>query len=172
MGAIEVSVQSVLPLALIAVGVGLIVGSRTGPHGGLVTLGILLTAILAVTSTLDIRIEGGVGVRTVRPSGLEDLEASYRLAAGRLVLDLDEVAPSGATRIEAGVGVGQLVVRVPRGVPVRVHAVTGAGRMVVLERGATGVSLETTVRRGRFEEASDRLHLELSVGMGTLEVSP
>ncbi len=53
-GMVSVSWHLLLPLALVAVGVGHLAGARRDRHAGLTTLGITLTLLLAVSDVVDI----------------------------------------------------------------------------------------------------------------------
>jgi predicted membrane protein len=169
---IEVSLTAVLPVALILVGLALVIGSRTGRHSGLIVGGVILTVMLAFASTFDIRLEGGVGQRDFAPKTIADLESEYRLAMGEMTLDLTalEISPESRTTVDASVGMGQLVVRVPPDVGVHVHATAGAGQVVLFGRESDGldVELSTPISGGPGHPA---LTLELSVGLGQVDVS-
>lgn len=166
---IDISLTAVLPVALIVVGLALVIGSRTGRHSGLIAAGAVLTVMLVFASSFDIRLEGGVGQRDFAPTSLADLEPEYRLAMGEMTIDLSGLElPSGTTRIEASVGMGQLVIRVPENTTVRVHAVAGAGQVVLFGEESNGVDAELSVSRDGL--GTTTLLLELSVGLGQVDV--
>jgi predicted membrane protein len=165
----EVSASAVLSGILIAVGVALIAGSRTGRHGGLVALGVILTILLAVGSSLDIDLTGGVGDRSAHPRSLAQLERSYRLGIGQLTLDFTDVAfPPGTYHIEASVGIGQLNVHLPSTMG-GIHATAGLGEVDVAGRTDSGFDVAVDVTPastgvGCSEAAC--VYLRLSVGIG------
>jgi hypothetical protein len=168
---IDISLTAVLPVALILVGLALVIGSRTGRHSGLVLAGVILTVMLAFASTFDIRLEGGVGERNYAPTSVVDLKRDYRLALGEMRLDLSGLqlpaTRGGSIRIDASVGMGQLVVRVPQGFTYIVHATAGAGQVVLFGRESNGIDAELSIaRRG----ITTTLVLELSVGLGQVDV--
>lgn len=170
---IDISLTAVLPVALIIVGLALVIGSRTGRHSGLIAAGVVLTIVLAVASTFDIRLEGGVGERSYAPVTISELQREYRLAMGEMRLDLSglevpESASGPNIRIDASVGMGQLVVRVPQTIVVRVHATAGAGQVVLFGRESNGIDAELTTP-ARLN-AGPLLILELSVGLGQVDV--
>src|SRR5207237_10012721 len=88
-GAFSVSAVVVLPAVLIAV--GLVILALPGHHGGLIGLGIVLTLILALTSSFEVKLQGGVGDHLYRPTSVADLHRSYHLAMGQLTLDLTQL---------------------------------------------------------------------------------
>ncbi len=158
------------PLALVLVGGGLVAGARTGPHGGLIGVGLVLTVVLAIGSSLgglgDVPFAGGIGDRVEQPASLDDA-TTYRLAVGELEIDLRATAlPASAVELTASVAIGRLVVLAPPEVEVRVDASAAAGSVRVLGRTTDGLGVELTV-----EEAADaRLRLDLAVGIGEVVV--
>jgi hypothetical protein len=164
-----------VPLALIVVGVALLGSGAYGrSSGGLVTLGVVLTAVLVVTTIVRVPLTGGVGDRTERPQTFGD--RAFELGVGNLTVDLSELAWEAGTdpdrgTIEAHVGIGQLVVVAPDAgsVPcVSVEAEAGLGQVAVFgaERGGVGPSYRTEAVCASLPA----LHLELSVGLGQVEV--
>jgi predicted membrane protein len=154
------------------VGIALVVAARRGGgHGGLITLGIVLTVLLTIGTLVRLPFAGGVGDRTERPPTLEG--HSYELSIGKLTVDLTGAAPSGTdsaeVRIEARVGIGQLVVIVPESIPcVSTHARAGLGEVNVF--GETEGGLGPEYRTEAVCLAAPLLSLELSVGAGQVEV--
>lgn len=177
---VSFSFLAVLPAALIVVGVVLVVGARTGHHSGLVVLGIVLTVILTFASGFDIKLRGGAGERTERPSTLADVQREYHLSVGQLTLDFRDVDFSaGPTTVKASVGLGQLTVRVPdrsEEFVVMVKGHVGAGQVMIFGRESSGVDVDLSGRSPGFERfiligGTNMLTLDLSVGLGQIEVS-
>lgn len=169
--------KAVLPGALIAVGLGLVVaGTRSEQgQGGLIAVGIVLTVVLAAATAVDIPFEGGVGQRVERPTTLADVEDEYRLAVGELTVDLTGLNLLHRTvvtglplkTIRARVGIGELVVIVPGDEPVRVEGRAGIGEVSIFGEsdGGLGVHKEYVSADG-----SVALSLDLSVGIGEVVV--
>lgn len=176
LGAADVPWQVVLPIALMAVGGGLLAGAARGAHAGLVTTGLGLTLLLAVGSSLgplaDLPFSGGVGSRVERPATIAEVEASYRLAVGDLEIDLRGVDfPEGTdVVIEASVGIGRLTVRLPDGVNVDGVARVGAGNVVTFGDDMGGVGVEQRFGGGAAG-VTELLELELRVGLGEIVVT-
>lgn len=176
---VSFSLLAVLPMALIIVGAALIGMARTGRHAGLITLGIVLTVILTIAAGFDIRFQGGVGDRAERPTTLADVEREYHLSMGHLTLDFRGVDFSrGPTTVKASVGIGQLTVRVPPGSQqflVLAKGRSGAGQVMLFGRESSGldVTLSVGVPFDRFNDigGTDALTLDLSVGLGQIEVT-
>lgn len=175
LGAAIVPWRVVLPTALILIGFALVLSARSGrEHGGLITLGILLTVVLAVGTVVNVPVRGGVGQRSERPNSYTELQGQYNLAVGQLTLDLTELpvpVPSSLAHrsVRVRVGVGQLVVVVPRAMLVDVWAHAGLGRVSVFGRersgfDATGGFLPFVPSEGMT------IVLDVSVGIGDVEV--
>jgi len=171
---VDVSVTAALSVALIVVGLALLAGSFTGRHTGMITIGIVLTAGLALASTFDIRLEGGIGQRNERPASVAELKSEYKLGVGQLTIDLTGIifAPGTTTHIKARVGIGQLTVHVPANGYVFADATAGLGEVLLFGRQSSGfdVELSTPVLNGIRPGVSGRLILELSVGLGQVTV--
>jgi predicted membrane protein len=172
---VSFSLLAVLPGALIVVGIVLIAAARTGRHSPLIVLGVILTVILTLASSLDIRLQGGVGERTERPAALADVQSEYRLSVGQLTIDLTAVdfSTSQNTRVTASIGIGQLEIRVPESAQVVAVAHAGAGQVVVFGREVSGFDVDLTARRPPgldITGGTGILTLDLSVGLGQIEV--
>jgi hypothetical protein len=164
--------EIVLPSALIAVGLALLVASRspTG-HGGLMTAGVALTVVLVIGSAIDFPIGGGIGDREHRPASGSEVQGDYRLGIGQMTLDLSNVpttAGMSVDRVRARLGIGKLVVIVPDTLPVRVEARAGIGNVTVFGLESSGLDVERTASSGA--DAAAPLELVLSVGLGQVEV--
>jgi hypothetical protein len=165
-GDVDVAWTVILPSALIIVGAALVYGSRTGRHGGLITLGVFLTVAVLLASAIDVLVDiplsGGVGDSMERPTGVA--ESEYHWAMGKMTVDLtDATFPAGP--IELTVGMGELVVIIPVDVAVEIEADAGIGELAILDRRASGVNPDLTV-----SEAGATLHLVARVGLGKVEV--
>jgi predicted membrane protein len=177
---VDVSFLAVLPVALIAVGVAVVAGAGRRRHSGLIALGIVLTLILTVASSFDIRLQGGIGERNVRPATAGEVDREYHLSIGQLTIDLRGLELArGTTRIDASVGLGQLTVRVPEGITVHVHGTAGAGQVTAYGQDRSGLDAELTITTvvvggispGGSLQSASQLDLELSVGLGQIEVT-
>jgi hypothetical protein len=176
---IEVPWEALLPVSLIAIGAVLVVGARTGHHSGLIALGIVLTLVTALTAAVDVPLIGGAGQRVISPRSVAELEPRYDLALGQLVIDLShlKLQPNERVDIEARVGLGELVVAVPAGVPIEGLARAGLGEVQVLGDQASGFTPERVLEGcgGRHSMGRRRssacLVLDLSVGLGSVKVN-
>ena len=171
----EVSVWVVLSIMLIAVGLALLVGSRTGHHGGLVALGVVLVVVLGLGSSFDVSLRGGIGDRTFSPTSASELQREYRLGIGQLTLDFSRLALSpGHYSIDAHVGIGQLLLRLPPGQPTvgsPIFAKAGVGDVNVLGKEDSGLDASVHLLSGGGGRGGGvNLFVELSVGIGQVTV--
>jgi predicted membrane protein len=168
--ALDIPWRALLAGVLVIVGAALMVGARTGRHGGLIALGVGLTLVLALSTAIevltDIPISGGIGEERHRPT--TTVEDEYRWSLGSMTIDLrdTEVALAGRT-IEASVVIGELVVIVPPDVAVTVDARSGVGEVIVFRDRSTGLGADLT----RSDTApKPHLELDLDVALGKVEV--
>jgi len=171
---VEVPWRVLLPAALVLVGIALSWGARSGAgQGGLIALGIALTVVLSIGTALDVSLAGGVGEQTERPRTLDQVGRRYELAIGRMTVDLTalQTREAGAPiDVRARVGIGELILIVPRGDLVEVTARVGAGQTVVFGRDRSGVGIDNVYAPRVPEGAAIAFSLSLSVGLGRVEV--
>lgn len=166
--------------ALIIVGVALVFGARTGSHGGLVAVGVVLTVLVlaagAFEALVDIPLTGGVGDKTHHPTAAAQDE--YRWGVGSLTIDLRDASALAGREIEASVVLGELVVIVPPDLPLLVSAQAGVGDLEVLGEENGGLKVDL-VCHGTAEEVTcgdgmaptePYLRLDLQVAIGQVEV--
>ena len=163
----------VLPVLLILVGVAIAVSAQRGEgRGGLIALGVLLIVVLSLGTLVRIPFGGGVGDMAERPSAFRD--QSYEHAVGKLTVDLsslawDEARDPAEVTVDAAVGIGQLVVIVPREITCVIpHARAGIGEVKVFGESEGGIGPDIQMEASCA--ALPILGLELSVGLGQVEV--
>jgi hypothetical protein len=173
LGAVDIRWAMILPAALVVIGVALLATAHRGGSGGLVAAGIVVSVLLLLSSVLSFPLTGrlaGIGDVDQRPADAAEVEDGFGLGIGSLTVDLRDVALRDApTTIEAGVGIGELVVYVPDSTTIAVHARAGAGEVVVEGEARSGVGVDL---RQRIDGPDDEptLTLEASVGIGKVEV--
>ena len=126
-------------------------------------------AVLALVLAVSIPYSAGFGDRTEQPSVPADIQRNYELGIGRLTIDLRRVRlPVGVTRTNATLGIGDLIVRVPRNATVRVDGRVQAGELNLLGHNDSGTHVH--------EDVVDRvgsgrvLVLDARVGLGKVLV--
>lgn len=160
-------------LALGIVAAMLVLGAFYGRAGGLIALG-LVAALGLAGATAAHEVDGGAV--TERPVLAADLNPSYRVGAGELVIDLTDVtdlpALDGRT-LELDVSVGSIRVLVPEDLAVRVDAAAhGPGSIELFGQSRDGI--DTT-----FEDTFDPrpgddlplLTIDAEVNLGEIEVT-
>jgi hypothetical protein len=170
----EIPWSYLLPAAVIVIGVGLVTDSRGPTHGGLVTLGVVLTIFLLVdVSVASFNFTTGgtvIGPRNERPASVEELE-DYGIFAGELKVDLSDVAfPIGQTEVNASAFAGTVQIIVPDDVTVELTAGTFAGEIRAFGKRAEGLGprLEETFAG---EDANRVLVLDVTAFAGQIEVT-
>ena len=171
---VDVDWGAVLPAALIVVGLALVIGSRTGAHGALITIGIVLTVILTVASSLDVPLSGGVGERVRRPASAAEVRTSYKLGVGEMTVDFTGLpaADLGERSIRISQGIGHLIVIVPECADGEVHGTVTVGELLVVGRSSNGLGVDETLplEPEGCATAEATLSLDISLGIGQIEV--
>jgi phage shock protein PspC (stress-responsive transcriptional regulator) len=160
-------------IALLIVGGGLIVGTWYGRGRWLVAVGLMLCLGLGTAVAADATggtLRGGVGERTwvVAPGATDP---TYALGVGEATLDLTALPTEGPhVVVHSKVSLGHLVIVVPDGIAIRVHAKAKIGD--ITEFGTSLVSGNRDVERTRsYGPAGDpRVEVEATVGTGQIEV--
>jgi phage shock protein PspC (stress-responsive transcriptional regulator) len=136
----------------------------------LVVLSLLILAtgvFFGAVAMTGVPLTGGIGQRVVQPTTRAELQPLYRMAIGSLTIDLTHVPLGGGTRtVTATVGVGQLVVEVPRGVVVDVDAHSGIGKVTYGSSGPEAFVVPLTA----FGPAQPQLVVDAQVGIGQVEL--
>ena len=135
--------------------------ARTG--GGNVKLNLAdmaLTNLVADT--------GGGNMDIVLPEHEANLRVKARTGGGNISIEMGD-AISGSNMVEANSGAGNVVVEVPRGVPARVNASTGMGKVTVDPRFSnTGAHV---YQSADYEDAADKLEITLHSGAGNVSIT-
>jgi hypothetical protein len=163
--------EVLLPSALIAIGLAVLVGGRWAATAGLVTVGTVVAIVALLVTIFPTSPSVSAGDRTHAVTSMDELEERYELGAGDLTVDLRELElPAGTTSLEVRVGAGQLTVLVPAGATVVVDAEVGLGEVVAFDTRVSGVTPQRRVTEEGDPDAGT-LEIEASVGLGQLEVS-
>lgn len=172
-GLAPVRPTAVLSTALAVVALGLLVGSVWGRARLLILAGaplalVVLAAALAPVVVPPLPFGGTVGQARLTVEEPDELQAEYEHAAGELHLDLRglELDEDAATRV--AVGAGEVRVRLPDDLPVRVDASATVGELRVLGLRRSGVGPSLTMADGEGDAA---LSLEVRVGAGEVTVT-
>jgi len=144
-------------------------GHRGIVIGALVTFGVivaaLVTSVVVAFAWFDVSLGDGVGDRTYQPAGAAEMKRDYHLGVGDLRVDLSQLrGVARQTPVAASVGIGNLRIVVPRGVPVAVNATAKAGDVHVLGRQDDGRNAHVRVDGG------SPLSIDARVGAGRIDV--
>ena len=158
---------------VIAIGLVAVAGAMRGRRRAavLVLPALLIAASAGFTSAAGVRFEGGFGDESYRPVSVAALPAhGYKLAAGRLRVDLRglSLAPGTTTEIPVRIGMGVATIIAPASACVQSHTKVGAGYVDVFGDAESGLSLRRNL--GDAQGSAPRVLLLANVGMGALEV--
>jgi len=170
LGWLSVDPALFLPIAVGLLGVLAVAGSFDGPRPGLVVAGSILTALTVAAAAVPGRFVAsgtGVGDRTVVVGSVGELDSPYDLGVGSLTLDLSSLRPDGRVEVDAHVGVGELIVVVPREVRLDAVASAGLGEVDLLGDRVEGAGVS---RRLESPAGGTRLVLDAGVALGSVEV--
>jgi phage shock protein PspC (stress-responsive transcriptional regulator) len=160
----------VVAAIVITAGAGLVVAAFVGGARWLVLPALAIALPLAFVTAAGIELDGGFGDRHVRPGTVAEIEDSYRIGAGELVVDLRDVQlPPGDVRMKVSAGMGHVLVYVPDDVCVASTASLGIGGVAIFDRDGGGVDVDWSDAR-RAPAGTPRLVLDGDLGLGFLEV--
>ena len=166
----DITATQVLAVGLLVVGSGLVAAAVLGRARGLIPIGLLLAMGTLATSALEPTLGEGVGERNYEPFSVDELDPSYKLGIGELVVDLRRVdLPAGTHELSVDLGIGHAKVIVPPGVEVSVTGDVSIGELVLFGREQSGIDNELRTTNG--PESDINLVLDLEVGMGKGEVT-
>jgi len=154
------------------VGLGLVVGSFTGRSRGLIALGILLSLVTSLVAAVPAVGVGRTGTATWVPSSISATPSDgYSLAAGKATLDLSAATIDDPREVQAQLGAGRLLVIVPAGVRLVLHADVGVGTLRTPDgRRDDGIGRTVDAVYGPPSGSGPTLTLRLNLGFGNLEV--
>lgn len=166
-------VSSAYPaLVLATIGALLVLGAFWGRAGGLVLMGLLATLALVVSTASD-RYDGERTV--VAPTTASELEDSYDVGSGELVVDLSAVRDADALvgrTLEVDGEVGRIEVVVPEGLPVTgLLQVEGPGAISTFDSDEAGFGVTRALSPRTPSGAPTALTLDLELEVGQIEVT-
>ena len=153
----------------IAAGIGLVAAGLLGGPRWLILPVVVLVMPLAVVSSADIDLTGGVGERSYQPDTVAELRPEYKLGVGHLDLDLRGMdLPADTTQVNVRLGIGEARLRVPDGTCVVTDAKIGVGAADLPQPAGQGfdVSIDQagTARAASAGRRLLRVHANIGVG--------
>jgi predicted membrane protein len=138
----------------------------------LIPLGVVLAGLMSISTVIDVPITGGVGDQSATPFTLADLHDEYHLGMGELRLDLSHLNfDRGTVRtVKATVGIGHLLVTLPRNVTADLHGHAGLGEVRFLGQHDGGLRIDRDTTLSAGGERPPRVVLDIEVGIGQVEV--
>jgi phage shock protein PspC (stress-responsive transcriptional regulator) len=168
-GSIDPSSRHYLGLALSITAAGLLVGAIWGRSRALIALGLVLLFGMGGAVVTDVVTDIETTTELYSPDFVADIQSSYHLDVGKLVLDFTDVDLAGETiDVRADIGAGQIEVRLTADQGADVEARTGVGRVEVFGRSSEGLGV------GRSDDVSGTsgtLILDLDAGVGEIVVT-
>ena len=168
---VYVGAATVLGLSTAIVGLMIAVSAFIGRTLPLIPMAILLLLALPASATIDHAIQDGTGATDITVSSIDNLQSSYRLGVGELVVDLSRLEFTEDTTVTAAIGTGSLEVIVPADAVVEVRGQSQVGYVGALgaERAGLGTKLNV-LPSASADESAPRLILEVEATIGSAEV--
>jgi len=128
--------------------------------------------ICSVSTVIDVPLTGGIGEKRVQPLTLSELQTEYHQGIGELRLDLTHLdfPRRTTTNVKATVGIGHLLLLVPRDITVEVHGHAGMGAVQFLDQDEGGLDVERSTTLSGSGEAPPHVVIEADIGLGEIEV--
>ena len=163
---------TVAAIAVLAAGGALAVAAFTTRSARwLIVPALALAVPVGVVEAAGIDLHGGAGDRDYQPVSQDQVRSSYRVGAGRLIVDLrDAHLTPGDHPLKLRVGLGQAVLVVPNNVCVATHAKVGVGQVRSFDRTNGGVDVDWN-NQPATAGTNPRVVLDAHVGMGQVLIS-
>jgi hypothetical protein len=156
---------------VIVAGAALAGAALEGYGRWLILPALALALPVAFVSAANIDLHGGAGDKQYVPNSPFEVKDSYRVGAGRLVVDLrDAQLPPGDHPLKLKVGVGEARLIVPDNVCVATRAKIGMGQVQAFDRANSGIDVDWS-DQPTGPETNPRVVLDADVGIGHVEVS-
>jgi phage shock protein PspC (stress-responsive transcriptional regulator) len=167
---------TVIAAVVIVVGAALVAAAfaklRRRITPALLTLALVLGIPAGAVAAADIDIDSSVGERTYTPTVVSDVPADgYELGTGQLVVDLRQLpwAKGQTFPVSAHLGIGQMIVSVPKRVCVDGHATGKGGELIIA--GDVSHGIDPDVDQGSPTSDAPRLDLEADIQFGQIIVT-
>jgi len=157
--------------AIAVLGIGLFIGAWVGRARWLFIIGLLLIPMLWISMLVPTSWSVSAGEFHYTPLTVDEVADVYEQGVGQLTIDLTELTAAELAEVgtvEASLGLGELVVRVPSDVGVELRAEVGAGEVSGPFNTVNGLGFDV-VRE--FGPQPTILVLDLEVAAGTINVT-
>jgi phage shock protein PspC (stress-responsive transcriptional regulator)/predicted membrane protein len=162
----------VFAAGLLIVGSALVVSTWFGRSYALIPLGVVLVGLMSISTVIDVPITGGIGDQRATPFTIADLHNDYHLGIGELRLDLSHLnfERGSVHSVKATVGIGHVLVTLPRNVTAELHGHAGLGEVRFLGEHDGGIRTDRDTTLSAGGESPPRVVLDVEVGIGQVEV--
>jgi phage shock protein PspC (stress-responsive transcriptional regulator) len=161
---------TVAAITVIVAGAALAGAALEGYGRWLILPALSLALPVGVVSAANIDLHGGAGDKQYVPASAAQVHDSYRLGAGRLIVDLrDTKLPPGDRPLKIRLGVGEAVLLVPNNVCVATKSKVGVGVVDSFSRSNGGVDVNWSDQPAAVP-GHPRIVLDANVGMGRLAI--
>jgi phage shock protein PspC (stress-responsive transcriptional regulator) len=155
---------------VIGAGVVLVAAAFMRPARWLILPALSLGLAAAFVIATGIELDGGVGDRQYQPTTATDVQSSYKLGIGQMVVDLrDAHLPPGDRHVDVKMGIGHAVVLVAPNVCVTTDAQVGVGAANSFDAEDGGIDVNHTDAHSA-PAGTPRVVLHGDVGVGMLDV--
>ena len=157
--ALEPQPRHYMALAVTILGLGLVVGGFVGRARGLILLGIVLVPTMLFSPVFEYNWNSEEFNRIVRPLTFAELEDSYSIDVGSIVIDLRRLPWEGeVVDLEVEVDAGNIEIIIPDGVGLVGEASLDVGQVAALDQVSAGLGRPTLI----FDEPGSLGTLDLS----------
>jgi phage shock protein PspC (stress-responsive transcriptional regulator) len=167
-GSADLSLAQILGAPLAVLGAGLLLVSFVGRGRWTILPALLLVPPALVASLIHVPLDGVWADRTLTPHTAAGIGTSFEQSGNRLVFDFTKLEPGEhPSPITANMGIGEVLVIVPKGMPLTIHSEVGAGSLRPLggsELGGLGVENTSRV------EGADPLVMDVQIDIGSFEL--
>ena len=168
---VPVELADYFGVALLALGVGLLVGAWWGRARLLIVVALVILPFALASSFVKVPLDGGIGDRYYWPQSIAEVQPESRLVAGEIYFDLTKlVGETGPVNLTASVGVGRIVVILPKDAAVDVTSSVEGGRLALFGSERVGTSLRQRVV-GDGAGGGATVVLRLDVGIGDVVIN-
>jgi hypothetical protein len=168
--AIEPEPRHYMALAVTILGIGLLVGAWVGRARWLILLGVIMIPTMLFSPAFEYEWNSENFDRTVTPITFAELDETYSLDVGSLMLDLTELPWDGRSiDLNVSVDAGNVVIKLPEGVGLEGSAEVSVGRVAGPGRESSGLGNPTLT----FDNPGPRgtVNLDARVDIGNIEIS-
>jgi phage shock protein PspC (stress-responsive transcriptional regulator) len=171
-GALVAGAGSGTTAAILVIAAGAVLaGAALEGYGRLLVLPALSLALpVAFVSAANVDLHGGAGDKQYVPSSAAQVQNTYRLGAGRLIVDLRQAKLTpGDHPLKLRLGVGEAVVLVPNNVCVATKSKVGMGVVDSFDHRNGGVDVDWS-NQPQARPGNARIVLDADVGVGRLGI--